>query len=476
SFTNTHFNYIPTYTGPGHASVYTGTTPATHGIIANHWYDRASGEVVYCVDNDGKAGPKRLQSSTMTDELKRSLGDSAKVISISIKDRGAILPGGQQPDAAYWYDYDSGKWKTNDHYRAGLPDWVVEFHARNLPDAYLSHPWETIMPLEMYTASRADDSPHEAPFVEGAKPVFPYDVPALFEKKGYGLLPYIPAGNSFTAEFAKAAVLGEQLGQDGHTDFLAVSFSSTDKIGHQFGPMAIELQDTYLRFDRDLEALLNFLDAEVGKGEYLLFLTSDHGVVEVPGYRMEEGISGGYLSKPDLTAALKTFLEKELGGSGWIDNISNHQVFLNTDAMADAGVNADDVAAQVAARIQTIEGVAEAYPASAFATLPESQQGQQVFRGFRADMSGNVAYVLEPGWLESEGRQGTSHGSGYAYDTHAPLLWFGWEVPQGENDEYVTITRIAPTVSRLINIGLPDGCQDASLEFRAGSSEEVASE
>ncbi|HEY5823458.1 MAG TPA: alkaline phosphatase family protein, partial [Cyclobacteriaceae bacterium] len=293
---NAHYNYVPTETGPGHASVYTGTTPAIHGIVANEWYDRALKKEVNCVSDDkqktigseskaGEISPWRNLATTITDELELATQRRAKVIGISIKDRGAVLPAGHIPDGAYWYDPLNGNFITSTYYKAALPVWVDEFNKLKLPFKYLNQEWKTLLPIDQYKESGIDDSPYEGKFKGKERATFPYNLKELRTTNSpYDLVTVTPFGNDLLAEFATAALEGEELGKDDITDFLAISFSSTDKIGHFMGPNAVEVEDTYLRLDRTLEDLLNTLDSKVGKGNYTVFLTADHGVAEVPQY------------------------------------------------------------------------------------------------------------------------------------------------------------------------------------------------
>ena len=306
SLENAHYNYIPTYTAVGHTSIYTGTTPVNHGIIANTWYDKYLKKMHYCVDdnnyntigNNGDSGnksPKRLQTTTLLDQLKLAQNSNGKTIGIAIKDRSSILPAGHSANAAYWFNGGAnGQWVTSSYYTNDLPQWVKDFNASGKANEYLSKPWETLYNIKTYTESIADNNNFEETFKGEEKPIFPHDIPKLrSSNKNFSILKKIPAGNNFTTDFAKAAIINEKLGKGKHTDFLAVSYSSTDYVGHQFGVASKEIEDTYLRFDKDLENFLTFLDTEVGKDNYTLFLTADHAAVHVPAYLNSLKIPGG---------------------------------------------------------------------------------------------------------------------------------------------------------------------------------------
>ncbi|MGY0427144.1 MAG: alkaline phosphatase family protein, partial [Polaribacter sp.] len=297
SLQNAEFNYIPTYTAVGHTSIYTGTTPSYHGIISNNWYDKFLKKTIYCVDdnnyktvgNNGNAGrksPKRMYTTTVSDELHLAQNMRGKVIGISLKDRAAILPVGHTANAAYWYDGgNNNQWITSSYYMKKLPNWVKKFNKNNKTDAYLNSSWNTLYDIKTYTHSIADDNEFEKTLVGQEKPTFPKNLKKLRAKNGnFDLIKAIPFGNSITEDFAEAAIRGEHLGKSDSVDFLSISFSSTDYVGHRYGLAAVETEDTYLRLDKDLADFFSFLDKKVGKGNYTLFLTEDHGAVNVPAY------------------------------------------------------------------------------------------------------------------------------------------------------------------------------------------------
>jgi len=266
---NLHYNYIPTYTGPGHASIYTGTTPAVHGIVANDWYQRSTETMVNCVEDsafvgvggsieEGRVSPKRLLASTITDELKLNCKNSCKVIGISLKDRGASLPAGHLADGAYWFDDKEGTFMTSSYYMETLPTWVSNFNNKKLPSLYSEKTWNTLYPIETYTASNPDDSKYEMIVKGKEKAVFPYDLKVLKKNYNFGLIGYTPFGNTLLTDLAIAAMEGENLGKDETTDFLAISYSSPDIAGHAFGPRSVEIEDMYLRLDQELARLIAY--------------------------------------------------------------------------------------------------------------------------------------------------------------------------------------------------------------------------
>jgi predicted AlkP superfamily pyrophosphatase or phosphodiesterase len=472
---NAHYNYAPTVTGPGHASVYTGTTPAIHGIIGNEFYDKISKKGVNCVEDssytavgndaaNGKLSPSRMIASTVTDELKLFFQKRSKVIGVSIKDRGAILPAGHMADAAYWYDSKSGRFITSTFYMNQFPDWVVKFNAQNLPEKYLSQEWKTLLPIEQYVESGPDNSPYERPSPAKEQPTFPYNLPKLRSKNdGHGMLSSTPFSNDYLTQMALAALTGEQMGKDNITDFLCISFSATDAIGHAKGPNAVEVQDVYLRLDKNIEELLKKLDTEVGQGKYTLFLTADHAVADVPQYLKDNKMPAGYLDDEQLKTKLDEFLATYFPGRKFIENISNQQIFLDQGAFSkdprSSGMDVYLVTELIGKYLMTVPGVANYYTE---ATLRQSDFGEagikgKVVRGYHPKRSGDIVYILEPGWTESGSTQGTTHGSPYTYDTHVPALFYGFGIRKGSSVKPHTITDIAPTISALLQIKFPSG-------------------
>lgn len=471
--TNAHYNYVPTYTGPGHASVYTGTTPAIHGIIGNDWYDKNLKKMVNCVEDpdqkpvgsngNGDVSPWRMLTTTITDEMKIASQKRSKVISLSIKDRGAVLPGGHMADAAYWYDGSTGKFITSTYYRLTLPEWMDKFNEKNLADQYLSQTWNTRLPIADYTESGPDDSPYEEIFNGKERPVFPYDLKVLRATNGnFAMLAETPFGNDLLLAAARAALQGERLGKNTATDFLGISFSSPDIIGHSFGPNSIEVEDTYIRLDQNLADLFSILDAEVGRGKYIVFLTADHAVADVPQYLKDNKVPVDYQRRD--TASYNTFLRKNFPGKQVIQNVSNNQVFLNQDLFQGdpktSGIDLLVAAESVASYIISQKGIAQVFTKGQLRQGSFDEEGPRgmVIRGFHPKRSGDIAYLTEPGWLSSSSTTGTSHGTPYSYDTHVPVLFFGAGVKPGSSSAYHPITDIAPTLSVLLKIKFPNGC------------------
>ena len=471
---NAHYSYVPTETGPGHATIFTGTTPAIHGIVANEWYDRSLKVEVNCVndpkqkpigtDVGGTVSPWRLLSTTITDELKLASQQRAKVVGVSLKDRGAVLPAGHMADGAYWYDGTTGNMITSTYYYDTLPNWVQKFNELKLADKYLNQEWNTLLPIEQYVEAGPDDSPYEGKWKGKDKPTFPYNLTELRKQMGvFNLLTMTPWGNTIIGDFAKSTLVEEGLGKDEITDFLTISFSSTDIIGHAMGPNAVELEDTYLRLDRTLEDLFVTLDKEVGKGAYTVFLTADHGVAEVPQYMIDERVPAGYFRPAYVEANLIEHLQKYFPGKKIIDRMSTEQVYINQEAfgtdLRSSGIDLLIATELITNFLLKAEGVAQVFSSSVLRQAAFGEEGMRgkVVRGFNAKRCGDIAFVLEPGWLAWNGVTGSTHGSSYSYDTHVPVLFYGAGIKKGSSSQFHTITDIAPTLSVLLKIKFPSG-------------------
>lgn len=475
SCNNHHFNFIPTYTAPGHASIFTGTTPSVHGIIGNSWYDKASNSTVYCTTDKayipvgaaakyGQASPRNMKVTTLADQNRLFTQMNGKTIGVSIKDRGAVFPSGHTANGAYWFEgLNEGKWMTSTYYMDALPQWVKDFNTPYNIASYLK-PWNTLYDISLYEESGSDLSDYEQGFNGKSTSEFPYDLKALMElNEGYDIIKSTPFGNTMITDFALSAIEAESLGVDDYTDFLTVSYSSTDYIGHNYGINSVELQDTYLRLDLEVERLLNYLDAKVGAGNYTLFLTSDHGAVDVPSFLTDVHIPSGYVPKNSF-ASLYTNLKKKYGVSDLIMKISNDQVFLNQERITALKVNLEDVQKFVVNEIISYPHIKKAYTATTMQTRYFKEGAEKMLQnGYHQKLSGDVLFTLESGVISYDSK-GTTHGSGYNYDTHVPLLFYGNGIQPGKTYKRTNVTDIAPTISALLGIALPSGATGTVIE------------
>ena len=468
---NTMLNYIPAVTAIGHTSIYTGSVPAIHGIAGNDFH--IDGKQTYCTDDAavatvgsnsdaGKMSPHNLKVTTIGDELHLATNYRSKVISVSLKDRASILPGGHTADGAYWFDAETGNFITSTYYRKDLPGWLKQFNDRQLAKHYLSQDWETLYPTESYKNSTADNNSYENPFPGADTPTMPVTTSKLMDSEGLGLIRNTPYGNTLTIDLALAAIDGERLGNRGETDMLAVSLSSTDYIGHQFGTYAIETEDTYLRLDRDIARLLAALDQKIGKGEYLLFLTADHAAAHNFKFLTDKGIPAGGWDIGKTKAALNSHLKAEFKTDcNLVSGLLNYQIFLDNEKIDSLGISKENVVAAAIDYIKRGEGVycAVEQENAGTATLP-SPIKDRIVNGYYPGRSGEIQIIMQPGWygLESEATGGTDHGVWHPYDTHVPLIFFGSGINPGATFTPVEITDIAATVCALLHIQMPDGC------------------
>ncbi|KAB1154586.1 alkaline phosphatase family protein [Tenacibaculum aiptasiae] len=479
SLENAHYNYIPTYTAVGHASIYTGTTPTNHAIISNTWYDKYTKEMVYCVDDSnyntvgydgdgGKKSPNRMLTTTITDQLKLAQNMNGKTIGVAIKDRSAILPAGHAADGAYWfYGRDIGKWITSSYYMNNLPNWVQEFNNSKIVDEYLKQPWETLYDINTYTESIADDNNFEKPFKGEEKPIFPHDIPNLkSENKNYSIIKATPAGNTLTTDFAKAAIIGENLGKSEFIDFLAISYSSTDYVGHQFGVASKEVEDTYLRLDKDLADLFQFLDTEIGEDNYTLFLTADHAAVQVPAYLKSVKIPADYFSYTEFKTYVNDITKKCFNSDALVESISNFQIFLNKEKIEELKLDVHTVAQKIADEAINYKNIYKSVTAKTLQTTTFTNGIlNSLQNGYNQKFSGDILLIPNPSTLSAYYKNGgTSHGSGYSYDTHIPLIFYGNGINQGSSKKKYEIIDIAPTISNLLQIEFPNGTTGKIIE------------
>jgi predicted AlkP superfamily pyrophosphatase or phosphodiesterase len=469
---NTMIPYTPTVTAVGHSCIYTGSVPAINGIVGNFWWDKQQMKTVYCTDDKnvntvgsssalGKMSPDNLLVTTICDELRLATNFKSKVIGLSLKDRGGILPAGHSANAAYWYDNTIGSWITSTHYMNELPKWVTDFNAQKLVDKYYLSGWNLLYSDNSYLQSTADEKPYEAkPF----GPKFPYDF-KNFIGKDYSKIAATPMGNSFTAEFAKAAISGEQLGADNITDFLAVSFSSPDYIGHTFGPNSVEAEDDFLRFDKELGSILDFLDSKVGKNQYTVFLSADHGVAHVPEFLQENKLPGGRVYLNTMMSQLNKTLNEKYNISNIIVADDNYQLHLNHPMLDSAKVDKKELTKWIVDKLSADSGIARVFAIEDLNKVPLPATIRNMLNnGYYPPRNGDIQLILKPGYIDAYSGTGTTHGLWNPYDSHIPLLWYGWGIKPGKTNREVYMTDIAPTLAALLHIQMPSGCVGKPIE------------
>lgn len=465
---NTFIPYAPTVTACGHASIYTGSVPAINGIAGNFWFDFNLNKSVYCTEDSvvktvgsntaaGQESPKNLLVTTIGDELRLATNFRGKVIGVALKDRASILPAGHSPNAAYWFDSKEGVWITSDYYMKSLPAWVKNFRSKQMIDSFYNDGWKTLYPLNTYLQSTADVNQYESkPFGSAAKG-FPYDLKAA-AGNNYNVVLATPFGSTLTAAFAKQAIINEQLGKDDVTDLLAVSFSSPDYVGHSFGPNSVEQEDNYLRLDKDLGSLMEFLDTEIGKDQYTIFLSADHGVAHVPAFLEDHQIPAGSINFTQLYDKMSAELKSKFGKDNLVLDLANSQVSLNVPLMEASSIKADDVKKWIIDYLSSQPGIERVIDMESFDKVALNTKVKEMFaNGYNFSRSGQLQIITKPQWIEGFGNGGTTHGAWNPYDSHIPLLWYGWGIKQGKLNRECYMTDIAPTLAALLHIQMPSG-------------------
>ena len=465
---NTRIPYVPSVTAIGHTTIYTGSVPSVHGIAGNYFV--IDGKEAYCttdttvgaVGATGKVGqmsPRNLWVTTLGDEMKIASQGRAKVVGVALKDRAAILPAGHNPDGAYWFDDKTGCFITSTYYMGRLPKWLTRFNGEDRAGKYLTQKWTTLYPASTYVQSTADAVGYENGIVKGVDATLPLDLPALYAAHGYGIIRSTPFGSTLTLDAARAAIEGEDLGADAETDLLAVSCSATDYIGHQVGTHAVEIEDAYLRLDRDLASFFTYLDTKVGRGNYLLFLSADHGAMNNAGYLLDRRIPAGTWDNAEVASRLNAMLRKAYPEAGdLVKMVMNYQVFFNRDEIDSHGIDFARVKRLVVDSLKRDPAVHYAADMETVATesIPDEVRSR-IINGYCRSRSGDVAVVLKPNYSD-HGMKGTSHGAWNPYDTHIPLVFMGWGVKQGSTTRPVLMTDIAPTIAAMLHIQAPNGC------------------
>lgn len=469
SLNNVHIPYVPTVTALGHTCIYTGSVPAIHGIAGNDWTDKTTGKNVYCTTDEsvkpigttnakvGSHSPKNLWSTTITDELRLATNFQAKVIGVSLKDRASILPAGHNPTGAFWFDDSSGNFITSSYYMNDLPQWMKNFNAQNLPEKLVANGWNTMLPINQYTESSPDNSAWEGLLGSAKTPTFPYSNLAADYQTKKDNIRYTPFGNTLTLKVAEASVEGESLGQDNITDFLAINMASTDYAGHKFGPNSIEVEDVYLRLDKDLADFFKYLDDKVGKNQYTVFLSADHGGAHSVGFLQEHKINTGFFGE-GMEKNLNEKLKEKFGVDKLINGVDNYQIYFDRNLMSENKLNLEKIVEFAVQELEKDPTVLYAVSTTEVqeATIPEPIK-QRIINGINRQRSGDIQLISHDSMLPPYSKTGTTHSVWNSYDAHIPLIFMGWGIQHGESNKPYNMTDIAPTVSSLLKIQFPSG-------------------
>ena len=473
-FKNASYDYMLTQSAPGFSTIATGTEPAYHGITSDNWYVPLKNEFIYCTKDisvnpvggsyeSGLHSPVNLNASTFADELKIATGKKSKVFSVGVKEQSAILTAGHSTDGVFWYDNVTGGWISSTYYVQALPSWVNDFNAMRRQEAYLNSSWTLLKEAEAYSTCLPDSNKFEKGF--GGQNYFPYDLNKLSKSGGRNsdrnnaFLRETPFADALTTDFAIKLIEEEELGKDDVTDFLSICYSSTDYIGHRFGPSSVETADAIFRLDKNIETLLNYLNDNLGKRNILVYFTSAHGVAELPQVMADNRVPSGYFMQNQALQLLRSYLNAVYGEGDWVKGFTERQVFLNRTLIEDARLQIEDVQKRTARFLNQFTGVASAYPYYAFeANDFGNGHLRKIINSFSAQRSGDVIITLLPGWVEAEEGHLTGHNSPYEYDSHVPLIWYGWTVNRSTVMRKVNLTDVAATLSSLCRIPYPNAC------------------
>jgi predicted AlkP superfamily pyrophosphatase or phosphodiesterase len=471
---NTQVDYIPTVTAAGHSCIYTGSVPALHGIAGNDFIIQATGKQVYCTDDTsvrsvgstskaGEMSPRRLLVSTVTDELRLATNFRSKVIGIALKDRASILPAGHAANAAYWLDDKTGNWITSTYYMNNLPQWVKDFNDQKLAETYLKQDWTPLYPIDTYLQSTADDNKYEGKFKGTDAPTLPVKTSAIYKSLGLGLIRSVPFGNTISFDFAVAAINGEKLGENTDPDFLAISLSTPDYIGHQFAINSVEIEDTYLKLDREIASFLTYLDAKVGKGNYTVFLTADHGAAHNPTFLTDHNIPAGVWDSGVTMKDMNKALMDKFKADSLVLSLDNYQVNLNYHVIKYLHLDEEVVKQVCIDYLLKLPFVTYAVDMTKVqtASIPQVLR-ERIINGYNIRTSGVIQIILDPAWFTGHGSgdggvTGTTHGSWNPYDNHIPLVFMGWGITHGSTVRETHMTDIAPTIAALLHIQTPNG-------------------
>ena len=493
-YTDAHHAHANTETIVGHATLATGAHPAAHGLIGNVWFDRASGQLTYNIEDprypllsagadvdksteidhtqkvaktDGRS-PAAIMVSTFSDELAIHTAGRAKIFGVSIKDRGAVSMAGHA-GKAFWFSKASGEFVTSRFYYDRYPDWVMAFNAKKPAQRYGGQHWELLRERSTYLFGDKDDQPWETAFASFGR-VFPHPYGSADGKYFTTLLTLSPVGDELTLDFAKTLIEHEAIGADDVTDYLSVSFSSTDYVGHLFGPSSLEAEDNLLRLDRTLAELLTFVDKKIGLKNTLIVLSADHGGPEVPAQLNQYGIEANYVQPKtwDKRAGIAN-LKKRFGiGGELIEKFFPPYVYLNRDAIRERGLSQAEVERAVAEEMMKFKGVAYAVSSTALmeGRVPDTAMIRSILNNHNPRRSGDVFVVFEPHWFINDFDGLTvaaTHGSPWRYDTYVPVIFAGAGVmPQQVYREVETVD-VAPTLAAFVGTKLPSGAAGAIL-------------
>jgi predicted AlkP superfamily pyrophosphatase or phosphodiesterase len=465
---NSRFSYLYSQTGPDHASIFTGTPPAFHGIISNGWYNRLSGdlelakndsqyELIGVQSQEKGVSPRKLLASTLGDEMKL-FNSHSRVIGIALNCESALFSAGHAADGAYWMNDLTGKFISTSYYQDTLYNWVNEFNEKKFADFYLNRVWT---PFNTGSQPRMSD---KLLGKVGLNNDFFYDLNKEKKIHAYKALKTSPFGNMLVKDFAISTIINENLGKDDDADFLALTFSCLDEKNRELSPFAPEMVDNFIRLDQELEHFLSFLDEQIGMENVLIFVTADQSANYTPENLEDQNIPNGYFSTYNAVALLKSYFNILYGKGEWILGYDSQQVYLNHQLIEDSKLLVTDFQLKAANFLIQFSGVASTTTATSLVSNNYSHGIlQKVQRSFNQKRSGDVMLTLEPGWMHKL-KDERDEIAQYSYTNQVPLFWYGWKIKRSVISRSINIEDIVPTISSFLNISIPSGCDGNPIE------------
>lgn len=477
--TQTFIPYYPSVTACGHACISSGSVPSLHGINGNTFYDYNNARVAYCVEDDkvntigstnekaGKMSPANLWVTALADEIRFANNFKNKSYGISIKDRGAILMAGHSANGAFWYDSKSGNFISSSYYMSELPQWLTNFNNKKYVDSFYLQNWSLAKEINIYQqwADTDNNGYEQNPFNDKEPPIFPYNL-SSFVGKDYGKINFTPHSNHLLTKLALELIKNEKLGQNSDlTDFLSVSYSAPDYIGHAFGPNSWEELDNYIRLDKEIENLLNNLDVTVGKNNYTLFLTADHGVAPIAEYNKKLKIPSDNLDDKELKTIILEYLNQQKIDARIIKEVSEYNIYFDLKLCDSIGLSLTEMEKNLNLYLQKYSWFLNATNIYQLenSLLPDDYK-KILANSFNHQRSGQIIIIPKSGIIDNRSNKGTSHGVLFNYDRHIPLIFYGWGIKKGfVYNQKSFMTDIAPTISNLLQIQEPSGSVGTSL-------------
>ena len=472
---NAHHDYLIAESSSGFASIATGAYPANHGLVADFWYDRLRDEIQGSIEDNkvesldgayesGKYSPKHLKYSTLSDELRIAHKFKPKVISVSMDPRAAVISGGHTANESFWYDDQTGKWISSSYYADSLVAWVDTFNSKSYSDLYLENTWETLYPVSEYTESLADDNAYEKGIKN--KKTFPYQLSDLSrlkrKQKDYSILKTTPFGNTFTKDFAISAIVEENLGKNDVTDWLSLNFSAGTFLGDYYSSWSVEMEDLYLRLDKDIEHFLKFIDNEIGSKNVLIYLTAENAASHDPAYLIDKRVPSGYFNYNSALLLLKSYLNVIYGNGDWVKFYYSKQIYLNRTLIDDSKLSLSEFQDRVARFMIQFEAVSNVLTSDNLMKNNYTRgEFEKIQKTYNQKRSGDVILQLNPGWIENGAER--EHASSYHFDSHVPLVFYGWKIGRGEISRKISVTDIMPTIAYFLNISRPQSMQGSII-------------